>query len=506
MGGSSQPARRPRDAAQRLAAARHPSRPACARWRLLPLLLALGVRCAAAGGVTSGRTPAGEPICRDGTWTEVTTAQLDSGEVEPQVQCWRTTPCVQSHYMTMEKCAALKEDSDFPATDPLLPAAPGAATMADVARGPLANKTLLFVGDSIMGQTYDAARCDVVRRGLALHEVRDGTTPEALAALGVDAATAARLFAYHAAVKHGFGKGYPCTGEPRAAGDLDACTWYPDPPLTPWVVPETGTIIAFKGWHKFKPVDAAGYLAMVDAVVVNYALHYHNHTEYAEDMEGLMHLLGTHGARRGKAALFRETTAQHFAGTGSFKSIDQAHLELGSRCSCGPMSAETAADNDVTRLNGIAAAAAAKHRAVRLLRLYDLTLPRHDLHEESFCDYVAEASRRRNKEPPRAHGCCDCTHFCYTPVRAVRSALCACALLGSGTILTCAVFAAPPRFLLAAILGGAVGSAGHGAEHDARHAAARGQHGVTSECFAPPNASPPRSAREDLRIAPLIRP
>ena len=203
--------------------------------------------------------------------------------------------------------------------------------------------------------------------------------------------------------------------EARAAGDVDACTWFPDPPLTPWVAPETGTIIAFKGWHKFKAVDAAGWLAMVDAVVVNYALHYHNHTEYAEDMEGLMHLLGVHGARRGKAALFRETTAQHFAGTGSFQSIDQAHLELGSRCSCGPMSAERAADNDVTRLNGIAAAAAAKHRAVRLLRLYDLTLPRHDLHEESFCDYVEEASRRRNKEAPRAHACCDCTHLCYTP-------------------------------------------------------------------------------------------
>jgi hypothetical protein len=147
-------------------------------------------------------------------------------------------------------------------------------------------------------------------------------------------------------------------------------------------------------------------------------LHYNlnaNATEFEVDMEELMHLLGVFGARRGKAAVFRETTAQHFIGTGSFKSIEQAHLQLGSRCSCGALSNETAASNDVVRLNAIVAAAAAKHSAVRTLRMYDLTLPRHELHEESYCDYVAEASRRRNKEPPRQHGCCDCTHLCYTP-------------------------------------------------------------------------------------------
>ena len=239
--------------------------------RLLLALAALagGASCA---GVTSGRTPSGEPVCRDGEWTEATQEQLNSGEKEPQVQCWRATPCVQSHYMTMERCAAMKDDADFPATDPLLPSRADALTMADIARGPLANKTLLFVGDSIMGQTFDAARCDVVRRGLRLVEVREGTTPEAMAALGVDAATAARVVAYQAAIKRGFGAGYPCKGEARGAGAPDACTWFPDPPLAPWVVPETGTLIAFKGWHKFKAVDAQGWLAMIDAVVVNYGV------------------------------------------------------------------------------------------------------------------------------------------------------------------------------------------------------------------------------------------
>ena len=192
-------------------------------------------------------------------------------------------------------------------------------------------------------------------------------------------------------------------------------------------MPETGTIIGFKGWHKFKVADARGWLAMTDAVVVNYALHYHNRTEYEEvrprtppfphppatqlplqsllrasaagprratqDMGALMHLLGVHGAMRGKAAVFRETTAQHFIGTGSFASIDQAHLQMGSRCSCGAMSEETAAANEVTALNGVAAAAAAAHPHVRTLRMYDLTKPRHSMHEESYCDYEAEAVR-----------------------------------------------------------------------------------------------------------------
>jgi len=377
-------------------------------------LLAL-VSSTSAAGVTSGRTPSGEPVCKDGAWTEATAAELDSGEKEPQVQCWRTTPCVQSHYMTMERCAAMVEDADFPAIDPLIPTRPTAATMADIARGPLANKSLLFVGDSIMGQTFDAARCDVVRRGLHLVEVRDGTSVEKMAALGINADTAARVLAYQAAIKHGFGAGYPCKGEPRSDAGVDACTWFPDPPLVPWVVPETGTLIGFKGWHKFKPTDAQGWLAMTDAVVVNYALHYADKSEYKTDMETLMHLLGVFGARRGKAAVFRETTAQHFIGTGSFKSIDQAHLQLGSTCSCAPLSNETAANNDVVIFNNIAATAAAKHSSVRMLRLYDLTLPRHDLHEESFCDFQAEASRRRQNQPAGAHSCCDCTHFCYLP-------------------------------------------------------------------------------------------
>jgi hypothetical protein len=359
---------------------------------------------------TSGRLPSGEPVCRDGAWTEASQEALNAGTAVPLVQCWRDTPCVQSHYMTFEKCAQMVEEADFPATDPLLTTNSSMRTMAHLARGLLANRTLLFVGDSIMGQVFDAARCDLLRWGLTLVEVSENVD---LAAQGVDAETAARCAAYVEKTKAGFGRGYPCTGD--KASDT-GCVWFPDPPGKPWVIPQTGTIVGFKGWHKFKPQDTHAYLGLTDAVIVNYALHYSNMTEYEDDMRGLMHALGVHGAQRGKAAVFRETTAQHFIGTGSFASMEQAHLQLGSRCSCGEMSPEVAANNDVTRRNALAAAAAAAHAHVRMLGLYDLTVPRHALHEESFCDFEAEADRRRQGLPAKgAHGCCDCTHLCYTP-------------------------------------------------------------------------------------------
>lgn len=100
------------------------------------LLLLLAASAAAEGVTSTGLAPSGEPICKDGKWTETTQEALDSGAAVPQVQCWRETPCVQSHYMTFERCAAMKEEDDFPARDPLLFSSPGQRTM--VRRGGVA--------------------------------------------------------------------------------------------------------------------------------------------------------------------------------------------------------------------------------------------------------------------------------------------------------------------------------------------------------------------------------
>jgi len=47
---------------------------------------------------------------------------------------------------------------------------------------------------------------------------------------------------------------------------------------------------------------------------------------------------------------------------------------------------------------------------VRVLPFYDITAPRHDMHEGAYC-----AFDQMREEPQAEHLCCDCTHFCHTP-------------------------------------------------------------------------------------------
>lgn len=238
---------------------------------------------------------------------------------------------------------------------------------------------------------FDAARCDLLRRGLHLEEMRSGAD---VASLPPPLQKRIRAFwkthARYTRLK----------------------LWFPDAPLPPWLVKETGTLIGFKGWHKYKHVDAAGFLALADAVVVNYALHYGNATEYGADMAQLFKQLAVHSAAPGKAAVFREANAQHFVGTGSYAGAEQSHLPMGKLCVCEAMKPAVAADNAVMRQNKIVTVLAAAYPAVKLLPFYDLTEPRFDMHEEGFCDFE---QRRDRKDRAAGGGCCDCTHLCYTP-------------------------------------------------------------------------------------------
>jgi hypothetical protein len=53
---------------------------------------------------------------------------------------------------------------------------------------------------------------------------------------------------------------------------------------------------------------------------------------------------------------------------------------------------------------------------IGFIPFYDLTLPRHDMHEAGYCafDMLRDQKRdpSRDQRPPY---CCDCTHYCYTP-------------------------------------------------------------------------------------------
>ena len=125
---------------------------------------------------------------------------------------------------------------------------------------------------------------------------------------------------------------------------------------------------------------------------MNYGHHYAGSSipEYAADMEALFaHLsewvAGAPPGRRG--AFFRETGAQHFVGTGAFASWDQAHPALGSTCVCAPLEGATAASNHITQQNDVVRAAAARFPSVAVVPFYELTAPRHDMHEGPFCGF-----------------------------------------------------------------------------------------------------------------------
>lgn len=137
--------------------------------------------------------------------------------------------------------------------------------------------------------------------------------------------------------------------------------WVADAPDKPEVVLDTNTMLVPKGWHKWKRTDMAAILSLADVVVVNYGLHYHGppgHPElklsdYHAQMEGLFAQLEAFGRLPGKAAVFRETSAQHFTGTGSYAGDQHAHPGAGKGCHCQAMSPEVVADNDVTRYNDV---------------------------------------------------------------------------------------------------------------------------------------------------------
>ena len=216
--------------------------------------------------------------------------------------------------------------------------------------------------------------------------------------------------------------------------------WLGDASAELEVIPETGTLVVPKGWHKFKASDAAGYLSLADVVVVNYGLHYHGPeghpeltmSEYEAEMRKLFALLEGFAKLPGKAALFRETSAQHFEGTGSFSNMEQAHPGKGAACRCEKMAPEVEADNDITKMNAIVAKLAAecvaqacfgarsdaphRHPHVKVLPFYALTAPRFDMHEQGYCGF------EQMQSAPDSDGSCWCVLSLSTDV------LCGCAL------------------------------------------------------------------------------
>lgn len=253
--------------------------------------------------------------------------------------------------------------------------------------------------------TFCCARqlCEIPRWGLHLQRyTRESES------VGDDEALSARMRAYwrhHARFSH-----------------VHASTaqhfWLGDEPAELEIIHDTHTFVVPKGWHKYKPSDMAGSLTMADVVVVNYGLHYHGPAghpeqkmaEYETEMRGLFAQLDAFAALPGRAAVFRETSAQHFIGTGSYASADQSHPRAGTPCVCEAMKPEVLWSNEITQLNDVVHRLAAEFPRVKVLGFYNLTAPRFDMHEEQYCGF-----EQMRSEPGNSGSCCDCTHLCHTP-------------------------------------------------------------------------------------------
>mmetsp|Transcript_25383 Transcript_25383/g.80383 ORF Transcript_25383/g.80383 Transcript_25383/m.80383 type:complete len:142 (-) Transcript_25383:388-813(-) len=92
------------------------------------------------------------------------------------------------------------------------------------------------------------------------------------------------------------------------------------------------------------------------------------------------------------------------------------------------MEGELKWDNGVAKLNRAAREAAAKQQGadISFLPFYNLTVDQHEMHQAKACNYAQwqlmkrrAAANMTDEDIYRESGpfnCCDCTHFCYTPV------------------------------------------------------------------------------------------
>lgn len=59
--------------------------------------------------------------------------------------------------------------------------------------------------------------------------------------------------------------------------------------------------------------------------------------------------------------------------------------------------------------------AASEFDYVQVLPMFDATRLRHDQHLVGACTFVSQHVNGEAVPNTKGRGCCDCTHFCYTP-------------------------------------------------------------------------------------------
>jgi len=266
------------------------------------------------------------------------------------------------------RCRTWQFDSDWPTADPYLLR----STVQPRPRGIwdtlalLPNRTVWLHGDSIQLQLCGAAMCSLMRAGVAPYPAWQ-PKPDWLKELN------------------------------------DKSGLQIQTSLLP-----NGARLLCSGIGVFQPGAIGQVLEIVDVAMLNFGLHYSPLAKLEGMVQEAMAQLGKWQSARPqqRVALWRESSAQHYPGGAYEKGAERP--PPGSPCMCSPLSAS--AEKSEYNLN-VAAVAAERREASRhgvaLVPFFNLTAPRFDMHRAHFCSYHNQR---------RVGTCCDCTHFCYTPL------------------------------------------------------------------------------------------
>ena len=319
-----------------------------------------------------------------------------TGQVTKAVLCdTQPAPCVSEFLFSHEvywseararrdggiKCARWLRDDDWPAREPLLTRPPNLGGVWESVLSRMPNRTLWLHGDSIMTQVCEAALCSLVRSGVVKQPplcTMGGRHPQTP----------------------------PCT-------DIDNLARSTGMQLRAVQLPNSARLLCSAvGVFEHPKIEAVLERADVSVAVINYGLHYHTARNFRAMLSELFGLMSTWAAAgQGRVPLFRELSAQHFKGGAWKPGADRP--PPGSPCECEALNARNAADsnektasNQNVEFNGLVAAAASS-AGVGVVPFFNLTVPRHNMHRRHFCSFSNQK---------RVGRCCDCTHFCYTPL------------------------------------------------------------------------------------------
>eukprot|EP00899_Mesostigma_viride_P006916 jgi/Mesvir1/16225/Mv08479-RA.1 len=309
-----------------------------------------------------------------------------SGGGFPLIQCDRTVPCIHEDFLVNDNFRVCRgrRHANWPTFETHVVPTSRILNFGDVL-GLLKGKVFLFAGDSLTRQTYYAALCGA-------------------AGAGVDVQTHGQFYDDRADLLEDIVK----TDDP--------VEWRVDFAASPYNVVLV-YIKCFTLDSCATRFEAA--LRLADVAVVGLGLHYGSntyHEKFRNDTDRVFKVLDDHLHTSTKVAFVQEVSAQHFQFTGTYHAeLHKYELGNGTRnpCQCQaltgrPSDMQTQFDSWIVEQNAILGKLATRFSSVRIWPFYDLTQPRFDVHVGKFCQF---GKARKIVRP-----CCDCTHFCYSPV------------------------------------------------------------------------------------------